>query len=104
MYRLGKVVRSTGMALKYTTRSDTQPYRAAVVVSKKVHKSAVVRNRIRRRVYEIIRRYVQPGAPYDMVFTVYIVEVASQPPADLEKIVAGLLARAMVPLQKPAVV
>jgi len=29
-----------------------------VVVSKKVHKSAVGRNRIRRRVYEILRQHV----------------------------------------------
>ena len=104
VYRLGKVVRGTGITLKYTIRSDAQPYRAAVVVSKKVHKSAVVRNRIRRRIYEIIRRRIQPDAPYDTVFTVYIVETASQPAADLEKIVTRLLTQATVPLRKPTVV
>ena len=51
--------------------------RVAVVVSKKVHKSAVVRNRIRRRVFEIVRREwsVLPAGS-DIAITVYSVDVA----------------------------
>ncbi len=104
VYRLGKVVRGTAITLKYATRSDAQSYRAAVVVSKKVHKSAVVRNRIRRRVYEIIRRHVRADASYDMVFMVYTADAATQPASDLEKMVMGLLSRAAVPLREPAMV
>lgn len=43
---------------------DRQDSRFAVVVSKKVHKSAVGRNRIRRRFYETIRHQlprIRPG-------------------------------------------
>ncbi|HMT18611.1 MAG TPA: ribonuclease P protein component [Candidatus Saccharibacteria bacterium] len=36
-------------------RGESSPYRLAVVVSKKIANKAVVRNRIRRRTYEIIR-------------------------------------------------
>lgn len=43
------------MVLKWApNRRRSQP-RISVVVSKKTHKSAVGRNRIRRRVYEILR-------------------------------------------------
>ena len=44
----------------------------AVVVSKKIDKSAVVRNRIRRRLYEAVRKQVDllQGKSVDMVFVV----------------------------------
>jgi ribonuclease P protein component len=46
-------------------------YRAAVVVSKKVHKSAVVRNRIRRRLYEQVRlAHAESPLKVDIVFVV----------------------------------
>jgi len=46
-------------------------YRMAVVVSKKTAKSAVVRNRIRRRLYEAVRtQAILSGQPYDVVFVV----------------------------------
>lgn len=48
-------MRSRLFTLKYSTNHRRKNSRFAVVVSKKVHKSAVGRNRIRRRVYEIIR-------------------------------------------------
>lgn len=104
VYRLGKVVRATAVTVKYVARSDAHPYRAAVVVSKKVHKSAVRRNRIRRRIYEIIRRRVLQGASYDMIITVHSPDIASQPAAELEETLRGLLDRAAVPLRDPAVV
>jgi ribonuclease P protein component len=60
-------------------RNQQNDYRLAVVVSKKVAKSAVVRNRIRRRVFEAIRTqamlngksvdgivYVKDGSVADM--------------------------------------
>jgi ribonuclease P protein component len=69
--------------------------KAAVVVSKKVHKSAVVRNRIRRRIYEIIRTH-QPrlNKPCGLVFTVYSADVAMMPAADVDKAVTDLLTQA----------
>jgi ribonuclease P protein component len=55
VYHRGESVRSPYCAMKYVKgKKDT--YRIAVVVSKKVDGSAVVRNRIRRRVFEAIRQ------------------------------------------------
>ena len=54
VYRHGKTVRSQKMSLVFggNERGFT---RVAVVVSKKVEKTAVGRNRIRRRIYEALR-------------------------------------------------
>lgn len=58
----------------------------AVVVSRKVHKSAVVRNRIRRRLYEIVRKHEsQIKEPYDMVFTAFSDQLAVIDAADLQE-------------------
>lgn len=47
-------------------------YRVAVVVSRKVNKSAVARNRIRRRLYEIVRLLENDILhPFDIVITVF---------------------------------
>lgn len=56
VYSKGKVARSSLFIVKYTTNPRRKHSRFAVVVSKKVLKSAVGRNRIRRRVYEVVRR------------------------------------------------
>ena len=49
-------VRARLMTVKYVNNPHRKHSRFSVVVSKKVHKGAVGRNRIRRRVYEIIRQ------------------------------------------------
>jgi len=55
-------------------------YRAAIVVGRKVNKSAVARNRIRRRLYEAIRLNEGViGGPYDIVVNVFSNEVAAEP-------------------------
>lgn len=58
LYKNGSAVRSHLFTLKYTVNPHRNKSRFAVVVSKKVHKSAVGRNRIRRRVYEILRQEI----------------------------------------------
>ena len=55
VYKNGAVYRSRILHLKTTNNPRRKKSRVAVVVSKKVHRSAVGRNRIRRRVYEIVR-------------------------------------------------
>ena len=54
VYKNGTAIRSKFMTLKYATNKHRKDSRIAVVVSKKVLKSAVRRNRIRRCVYEYI--------------------------------------------------
>jgi ribonuclease P protein component len=53
-YHKGQIVRSPYCAMKFVPGKH-DIYRVAVVVAKKVDKSAPVRNRIRRRVFEAIR-------------------------------------------------
>ena len=94
-YRSGQTVRSQLLSLKYTPNERRKAYRAAVVVSKKVNKSAVVRNRIRRRVYEALRPQTSNiTQPYDLVFTVFDEQVATIPMAELQQIVGSQLKQA----------
>ncbi len=55
VYKNGKAVRGHYFTLKFVKNSRRKSPRVAVVVSKKVLKSAVGRNRIRRRIYELFR-------------------------------------------------
>lgn len=59
------------------TPNTTRPHsRVTVIVSKKTAKSSARRNRMRRRVYEIIRHeWDQLRHVYDMSITVYSAEV-----------------------------
>lgn len=95
VYQKGQSVRGSLLSLKYTDRDPKRPYRVAVVVSRKVSKSAVVRNRIRRRVYEIIRlheTYLPSGR--DVIVTVFSDQVATMEAAKLNQLVAELLQKA----------
>lgn len=55
VYTNGKAVRTQLFTIKYVHNSHRKNPRFSVVVSKKVIKSAVGRNRIRRRLYEYLR-------------------------------------------------
>lgn len=99
VYQKGKTIRGQYGAVKYIANPRRKDYRMAVVVSRKVHKSAVVRNRIRRRIYEIVRRE-EPriqGA-YDMVFTVFSDQCAYISAEDLRQRVVGKLEEAGIVL------
>jgi ribonuclease P protein component len=92
VYQRGQTVRGGLVSLKFAARGPGRPYRAAVVVSRKVSKSAVTRNRIRRRIYEIIRRsglVIAPGA--DLVFTVFNEQAAMLEAPKLEAAIHDLL-------------
>jgi ribonuclease P protein component len=95
VYSRGNTTRSSLIAVKSLANPRRDSYRAAVVVSRKVHKSAVVRNRIRRRIYEIIR-HLQPrlAGPFDIVITVFSDQVAEMPAPDLEKMLIDQFERA----------
>lgn len=55
LYKNGKAVRSQLFTVKSIPNTHRTDSRIAIVISKKVIKSAVGRNRIRRRLYEYIR-------------------------------------------------
>ena len=88
VYGRGQTVRGPHISLKYMLNNRRATFRAAVVVSRKVHKSAVVRNRIRRRIYEIIRlQQPKMAANYDIVVTVFSEQLASLPAVELQAMV-----------------
>lgn len=65
------------------------------MVSRKIHKSAVKRNRIRRRIYELVRaRLPQLPVPTEMVITVYQAEVAEMSAEEITSAVDELLKKA----------
>lgn len=70
--------------------------RAAVVVSRKVHKSAVRRNRIRRRIYEIVRHEMPKfKQPVELVVTVYG-DVSDMPADKLQQNIRGLFKKSRI--------
>ena len=96
VYQHGKTVRTAKMSLVFVdnTRGFT---RIAVVVSKKVEKTAVGRNRIRRRVYEALRRNFElVPKKRDYVFVVYSKEVMKMPFGELEGMLGKLVEESKV--------
>jgi ribonuclease P protein component len=78
-----------GFKVFYMHNSKRKDYRMAVVVSKKTAKSAVVRNRIRRRLYEAVRVQRElDGQPFDVVFVVQNPGLATMPAEELSMQVA----------------
>ncbi|MBA3758266.1 ribonuclease P protein component [Candidatus Saccharibacteria bacterium] len=94
VYQHGHVVRGPLCSLKYVQNDKRKNYRLAVVVSKKVHKSAVRRNRIRRRLYEAFRLQAAAIPPYDMVLTVFHEQIADIPSEELTLMVRAQLKQA----------
>jgi ribonuclease P protein component len=97
VYQKGETVRGTYCSLKYIVNRRRNTYRIAVVVSRKVHKSAVVRNRIRRRIYEAVRAEGDRiKLPYDLVFVTYSDQLATMPADQLRESILGKLDKAGV--------
>lgn len=92
LFKNGQTVRNHSLLLRYTKNARRPESRVAVVVGKKVSKSAVKRNRIRRRVFEVIRTHWGDIAPnYDMLFTVFTAEFITMTSAEVEQNVVSLL-------------
>lgn len=95
LFKNAQAVRSRYITVKYTPNTKRRLPRFAVVVSKKVHKSAVGRNRMRRRLYEIVR-HEQPklNGVYDVALIITSAEVIAAPHTELETQVRDLFTRA----------
>ncbi len=92
VYKKGKTIRRPMMSLVFcdNTKGFT---RVAVVVSKKVEKTAVGRNLIRRRVYEAIRvNWEYMPLKRDYIFVIYDKKVGKMKFAELEKMLGELVA------------
>lgn len=94
VYQHGKTVRGPLCAVKFAVNSRRSDYRLAVVVSKKVNKSAVARNRIRRRIYEIVRMQEGSIIAHDIVLTVFHESVGTLPYEELQTVILAQLRQA----------
>lgn len=94
VYTRGSKSRTRDLGLHQTENSKRVHSRFAIVVSKKVHKSAVKRNRVRRRIYEIIRTLLpEIKTTSDFVVTVFTPEVITLEKDILEKQLRELLVK-----------
>ena len=96
VYQHGKTVRSSKMSLVFCDNARKYT-RFAVVVSKKVEKSAVLRNRIRRRVYEIIRKNLDKiPKERDYIVVIFSRDVLNMKYMEVEKILGELVEESRV--------
>lgn len=101
VYSHGEVVRTRLLTCKYLTNPHRKEPRIAVVVSKKVLKSAVGRNRIRRRIYEYMRERIGDlPKGTDLVLIVGSSEIRTMSAAELAELMEQILAQAN--LYKPS--
>ncbi len=72
----GELARGKILSVKYIHNPRRRNSRVAVIVSKKVLHDAVLRNRARRRTYEIMRNYI-PRLPssVDIAVVIYSPEI-----------------------------
>lgn len=94
-YQKGQTIRHPQISLVYAD-NERGFLRFGVVISKKVLKSAVGRNRIRRRFYEAIRLNLPPNIHKDYLFIIYSKEIEQMPFNDLCILVSSLLEESMV--------
>lgn len=91
VYKNGQAVRSHAITIKYVKNQHRAHSRFSVVVSKKVHKSAVGRNRIRRRIYEVIRHELPKiSSAHDVAVMVFSSEVMTMPHDELVQMMRQL--------------
>lgn len=93
VYRHGQAVRTSQLIVRHLDNPRRTASRFSVVVSKKVLKSAVLRNRVRRRLYEIVRHELPTlRSGVDVVFIVVSPEVLTLDHATLNGLVRQLFA------------
>ena len=95
-YQNGKTIRGSKISIVFADNSRNRQ-RYAVVVSKKVLKSAVGRNRIRRRVYEAIRAELpKVEKPVDCIFIIYSKDILDIDYKEIRSLVHNLLKEANI--------
>ncbi len=95
VYTNGKAVRSPTLTIKATENNRRHNPRFSVVVSKKVIKSAVGRNRIRRRLYEYLRTNMHRlNGVYDVVIICTSPELRTLPYAEITEQLDTLFTKA----------
>lgn len=97
LHKNANTYRSRYYAVKVIKNPHRKLSRLAAIVSKKTHKSAVGRNRIRRRTYEILRlEYPRINGTYDIAVIVTSGEVLTADYTELTDSLRSLLQEAGV--------
>lgn len=104
LYRNGLTARNRNILIKFVENKHRMNSRVAVVVGKKVAKSAVKRNRIRRRVFEVIRKHWSHIKPHhDISLTVFSAEFLTMSADEVENQVLSVLSQAKIYSQTPVI-
>ena len=95
VYSKGEIFRSRYITFKVIKNERIDDSRVVVVISKKTLKSAVRRNRVRRRVYAIVSAELAKfNAKYDMALIVTSAEIQSLSHTELYDLVKDLFSQA----------
>lgn len=95
VHRKGETLRSKFLSIKFLNNKFRRHSRVAVVISKKNAKTAVLRNRIRRRIYEVIRLEIPKFKQIcDLVIIVNSAEIETLSNSDLTQKLQHLLSEA----------
>ena len=95
-YKMGKTIRTPKISLVYA-KNERNRQRFGVVISKKVLKSAVSRNHVRRRIYEAIRLELpQYKVKNDCLFVIFSKEVIDMSFAELRALIHSLMEQSMI--------
>ena len=92
-YQKGKTIRTPKLSLVF---APNKKQRYAVVVSKKVLKTAVGRNLIRRRLYESISLGFDPNLKLDCIFVIYSKDFINMDFNQIKSLVKELLEKAKI--------
>lgn len=92
VYTKGATARGRYISLKYVKNDRREASRLSVVVSKKITKLSPLRNRMRRRIYEVFRQQwsmILPG--YDLVITIFDSRVGTIEADELRQIITEMI-------------
>lgn len=92
LFHKGQTARTRNLMLRFTPNEQRTHSRVAVIVSKKIFKAAVKRNRARRRIFEIVRHdFESISGTYDFTITIFSPEVITLSHESLQREVQQLL-------------
>lgn len=95
LHRNGKMIRSRVISLKYVPNKFNARPRISVIVSKKVLKLAVARNRARRRIYAAIQPKLQDfKANYDLAIIVSSPDILKNDFLEIDQLLTAQLREA----------
>ena len=94
--RTGFFYKSIDIKVGVVGRGDNNPSRFGIIVSKKVSKKAVLRNRVKRVLREVIRKNLKKIKPGSDILIIANSDLANSESGDLEKQFVGLAKKANI--------